>query len=223
MSYFPFYVDLEQKKILIAGGGKVAARKIKSLLEYGPSILVIAPKVEEEIFQIKEQLKQQPQGKKALSQEPPLERLFIKQREFQEKDLEEGDIVIAATDSPAKNSFIYELCKQAGKPVNVVDVPEECDFIFPAIVKKKDLTVAVSTGGKSPLFASMVKKELLQMLPDYYGDLVDALGKCRNKVMTEVSEIKKRRKIFESLIEIGKKQGGRLTEQEIQGVIEKEV
>lgn len=106
--------------------------------------------------------------------------------------------------------------------MNVVDVPAECDFIFPAIVKKKDLVVSVSTGGKSPLFAARLKKELEERIPDDYGELVELLGAWRNKVLTEVSDIKRRKRIFGALIEKGKKQGGKLSEKEIRHIIEKD-
>ncbi len=208
MAYFPIYVNLERKKILIAGGGRVALRKVKILLEYGPRILVVAPEIEEELYRLE---KTAGPGS-----------LMLEHRKFRQEDLKAADIIIAATDSPLENSKIYKLCKQNGKPVNVVDVPEECDFIFPAIVKKRDLVVSVSTGGKSPLFAARLKKELEERIPDYYGELVELLGAWRSKVLTEASDIKKRKRIFGALIEKGKKQGGKLSEKEIRHIIEKE-
>lgn len=209
MAYFPIYVNLEQKRILIAGGGRVALRKVKVLLEYGPKILVVAPEIEEELCRMEESGKQS--------------QLKLERRKFHKEDLKTADMIIAATDSQAENSRIYKLCKQEGKLVNVVDVPAECDFIFPAIVKKKDLVVSVSTGGKSPLFAAKVKKELESRIPDYYGELVEILGAWRNRILTEVSDVKKRKRIFEALVEKGKKQEGKLSEKEIECVIKKEV
>ncbi|MBD5106392.1 MAG: bifunctional precorrin-2 dehydrogenase/sirohydrochlorin ferrochelatase [Lachnospiraceae bacterium] len=209
MAYFPIYVNLEQKRILIVGGGRVALRKVKVLLEYGPKILVVAPEIEEELCRMEESGKQS--------------QLKLERRKFQKEDLKTADMIIAATDSSAENSRIYKLCKQEGKLVNVVDVPAECDFIFPAIVKKKDLVVSVSTGGKSPLFAAKVKKELESRIPDYYGELVEILGAWRNRILTEVSDAKRRKRIFEALVEKGKKQHGKLPEKEIECVIKKEV
>lgn len=207
MAYFPIYVNLEQKRILIVGGGRVALRKVKVLLEYGSEILVVAPEMEEELCRMEE------------SASPG--KLKLERRQFQKEDLKTADMIIAATDSPAENSRIYKLCKQKGKPINVVDVPAECDFIFPAIVKKKDLVVSVSTGGKSPLFAAKVKQELENRIPDYYGELVETLGKWRNRILTEVSDVKKRKRIFEILVEKGKQQEGKLSEQEIECVIKR--
>lgn len=226
MAYFPIYVNLEQKRILIVGGGRVALRKVKVLLEYGPEILVVAPEIEEELCLMEKLGKESAaNGNKAVNIPEKIAsqgRLKLERRQFRTEDLEAADMIIAATDSPAENSRIHKLCKQKGKPINVVDVTAECDFIFPAIVKKKNLVVSVSTGGKSPLFAAKVKKELENRIPDYYGELVETLGAWRNKVMTEVSDAKLRKRIFEVLVEKGKKQGGKLSEKEIEHVIEKE-
>ncbi|MBD5544493.1 MAG: bifunctional precorrin-2 dehydrogenase/sirohydrochlorin ferrochelatase [Lachnospiraceae bacterium] len=227
MAYFPIYVNLEEKRILIVGGGRVALRKVKVLLEYGPEILVVAPKIEKELCQMEENEKKNAEAGEPNANIPEKiagqRQLRLEQRQFLKEDLKTADLIIAATDSPAENSRIYKLCKQEGKPVNVVDVPAECDFIFPAIVKKKDLVVSVSTGGKSPLFAAKLKKELESRIPDYYGELVETLGLWRERILTEVSDIKRRRRIFEVLVEKGKKQNGKLSEKEIECVIKKEV
>ena len=226
MAYFPIYVNLERKKILIAGGGRVALRKVKVLLEYGPQILVVAPEIEGELYRLEKARKNAADRKGAANiSEKTAEqgRLMLEQRQFRQEDIEAADMIIAATDSPLENSRIYRLCQQAGKPVNVVDVPAECDFIFPAIVKKKDLVVSVSTGGKSPLFAARLKKELKEGIPDYYGELVEILGAWRDRILTEVSDIKLRKRIFGALIEKGRKQDGKLSEKEIRQIIEREV
>lgn len=260
MAYFPIYVNLEQKRILIVGGGRVALRKVKVLLEYDPYILVVAPKIMQELYQMEESGKEEAGAGKETNQKTAeagkktnqktaeagkqtgqktaeagkqtahktakaayQRRLKLERRKFEKEDLKAADIVIAATDSPAENSRIYKLCKQAGKPVNVVDVPAQCDFIFPAIIKKKDLVVSVSTGGKSPMFAAKLKRELENRIPDYYGELVEILGIWRNKILTEVSDVKSRKRIFEALVEKGKQQDGKLSEKEIECVIKKEV
>lgn len=227
MAYFPIYVNLEQKRILIVGGGRVALRKVKALLEYGPYILVVAPKIIQELYQMEESGKEEAETGKQTDYKTAKaayqRQLTLERRKFEKEDLKAADIVIAATDSPAENSRIYKLCKQDGKPVNVVDVPAQCDFIFPAIIKKKDLVVSVSTGGKSPMFAAKLKRELENRIPDYYGELVETLGIWRNRILTEVSDVKRRKRIFEALIEKGKKQDGKLSEKEIECVIKKEV
>lgn len=227
MAYFPIYVNLEQKRILIVGGGRVALRKVKVLLEYGPKILVVAPEIEEELCRMEESGRENAASRKETDHireniaSPG--RLKLERRKFQKEDLKTADMIIVATDSSAENSRIYKLCKQERKLVNVVDVPAECDFIFSAIVKKRDLVVSVSTGGKSPLFAAKLKKELESRIPDYYGELVEILGAWRNRILTEVSDVKRRKRIFEALVEKGKKQHGKLSEKEIECVIKKEV
>lgn len=205
MAYFPFLVDIEGKSIRIVGGGKVAVRKTEALMEYGARIFVTAPAVDVKIRRMAEE-----SGGS----------VTVNEREFAEADLEGMDYVIAATDSPELNSAVSGMCRQKKIPVNVVDVEEECDFIFPAIIKKQDLLVAVSTGGNSPLFAARLKAELMRGIPDFYGKLVESLGSSRKKVLESVPEAEKRKKVFEELIERGILRGGELSDEDVDAAIE---
>lgn len=200
MAYFPFFVDLEGKRCLIAGGGCVAYRKVLVLLEYQPHITVIAPHICREL--------------EALDR-----RITLERREFQEKDMKQADLVIAATSDQLVNRQISRLCKELRIPVNVVDVREECSFIFPALIKEKDITVGISTGGKSPTVARYLKQTFSDAIPDCLEELVEELGSYRDMVKCQVPSLKARTAIFKELARIGILNGGRLTEDQVKEVI----
>lgn len=115
MAYFPFYIDIENKNILVVGGGTVALRKIEKLSHFKPSITVVSPKICREILKF---------NVKAV------------EREFDDNDLNGAFCVISATDNEQVNSHIFELCKEKNILVNTVDDKEKCGFIFPALVQK---------------------------------------------------------------------------------------
>ena len=164
MTYFPFYCDIEKKKWLLVGGGRVAAGKFSRLIAFTRKITVIAPEISDEI------------KKDAASDARLLE------RDFMAADLDDADIVVAATDDKALNAQIASLCRERKIPVNAVDDPENCDFIFPAIIKKGRLTVSVSTNGASPIYAAMLKKQINDSLPEYIDIILEKMAALRKIV-----------------------------------------
>ena len=140
MGYFPFFVDLTGKEGLIVGGGTVALRKVEKLLPYGPHLPVAAPEVLPELDSCPE--------------------LTLLRRPFAPELLENKAFVIAATDDAAVNREISALCQERGIPVNVVDDPDQCTFLFPALVKRGDLSVGISTTGASPTAAVWLKQQV---------------------------------------------------------------
>ena len=147
MTYFPFYCDIEQKKWLLVGGGRVAAGKFSRLIAFTEEITVIAPDISSEI-----------------RENAPSGVLFL-ERDFEESDLGRADIVVAATGDRQLNAWIASACRSRGIMVNAVDDPDNCDFIFPAIIKRGRLTVSVSTDGASPVYAAARKKEISDLVP----------------------------------------------------------
>ena len=109
MAYFPFYIDIENKKILVVGGGTVALRKIEKLMPFSPDITVVAPKICDEI--------------KALN-------VKIIDRKFCDSDLDGAFCVVSATDDESLNGRIFQLCNEKNILVNTVDDKEKCGFIF---------------------------------------------------------------------------------------------
>ena len=156
--YFPLFVPLEGRSVLIVGGGAVALRKAEKLTPYAPALRVIAPEIL-----------------------PALQKLAAcDRRAFRPADLE-GDwaLVIAATDDPACNREIAALCRARGVPVNAVDDPEGCTFFFPALAQRGSLSVGVCTAGQSPALAGWVRARVEDMLPARTEEILDFLGQER--------------------------------------------
>ena len=140
MAYFPMFVQLKKKKCLVIGGGKIALRKIEVLKDFEADITVIAPEMITQIRQINQ-----------------ICRIF---RTFMEKDFNEADFVIAATDDQKINHEISQICRRKKIPVNAVDQKEDCSFIFPSYVKEGEVVAAFSSGGQSPLITQYLKEKI---------------------------------------------------------------
>ena len=177
MSYFPLMIQLEKEPVLVVGGGKTALRKVKILLGFGAAVDVVAPRVQPELREL-------PAG--------------LQERAFQPADLEGKfwRLVVAATDDRAVNRAVSEGCQALGIPVNVVDDPELCTFIFPAIVKQQDVVCAVSSGGHSPLVAQWVKRWVQQVLPKDIGAVNEAMGRFRKTLQQQEPDAAKRKEIL---------------------------
>lgn len=191
MNYFPLYLDITNKTFLIIGGGPVALEKVSRLRRFTEDIIVIAPQT-----QIDGTRTAQPQKKAGEVQ--------ILCREYREADLELGDLVVAATGIQEVDRKVAVDCRKRGIPVNVVDDQEYCDFIFPSIVKRDSLTVAISTSGTSPAYAMQLRKEIEQILPGQIGPILSRMGGFRGVVSSQISDQKVRaatyRKILAELI-----------------------
>lgn len=181
MAYFPFFMDLEGREGLVAGGGTVAARKIEKLLPYGPRLTVAAPEILPEI--------------------EALPGLTLLRRAFAPAMLEGKRFVIAATDDREANREIAALCREQGIPVNAVDDKEQCTFLFPALVKRGDLTVGVSTAGASPGAAAWMRRRVEEAVPEDFGELLDYLASLRPVVRARVPK-ERRAAVFARLFSV---------------------
>ena len=160
MPWFPMFVQLKGADALLVGGGTVALRKAEKLLPYGPRITVVAPDIIPELA--------------------VLPGLTLCRRPFEESDLQGTlALVIAATDDTALNRKIAALCREKRIPVNVVDDPEACGFLFPALVRRGRLSVGISTGGASPTAAVWLKERIESILPPHFGAALDRLEALR--------------------------------------------
>lgn len=180
MGYFPFFVDVENQNCLVVGGGVVALRKIEKLLPFNPNITVVSPKVHKEILSIKN--------------------INIIKRKFDFNDLKEKSFVITATDDKVLNKEIYNSCEENNIPVNTVDDKDNCSFIFPALARNNGVTVAISTSGKSPIYAKYLRKKIENLIQDSES-IVDNLSKYREKIKNEISLEENRKVAFEKLLE----------------------
>lgn len=179
MSCFPFFVELNEKQGLIVGGGVTALRKIQKLLPYGPMLTVAAPEIHREIERLPE--------------------LKLLRQSFDPTLLEGNDFVIAATDDAPLNRKIADLCRQRGILVNVVDSRADCTFLFPALVKRGELTVGISTGGASPSAAVWLKEQIGALVPDNMEEILNYLERQRSSVRTMFPEEARRGAVLKEL------------------------
>ena len=193
MAYFPFFVDLEGQRGLIVGGGTVALRKAEKLLPYGPALTVVAPEPVSELAAL------------------PVE---LTRREFQPEDLDRADFVIAATDNEEENHRISALCQGRKIPVNVVDDKEACSFLFPALVRRGNLSVGVSTGGSSPTAAIWLKEQIEGLLPEQTEEILTWLEVQRPLLKERLPDQRARAACFARLFAACLALGRPLTEQE---------
>ena len=199
MGYFPFFMELEGREGLVVGGGAVAARKVQKLQPYGPRLTVAAPEILPEIAE--------------------LPGVTLLRRAFAPGMLEGKCFVIAATDSREVNRGIAALCRERGIPVNAVDDKEACTFLFPALVKRGDLTVGVSTAGASPSAAAWVGRRVSERLPEDFGELLDYLASLRPMVRKRVAE-ENRAAVFARLFSDCMEEGFPLKEAALAAVLE---
>jgi len=180
MAYFPMFMDMNDLKVLVIGGGYIATEKLEKLVDFTKEITVIALRVEAEA--------------KSLIDDHTLE---LYQRAYEVGDIEDFDIVIVATDTVELHKAIYEESRGSRILVNSVDNTDYCDFIFPSYVKKDDLTIAFSTGGASPAFAKQIRRHFEKIIPDSVGEFLQKMKGLRSTM----PKGKERMQYFDGLVE----------------------
>lgn len=181
MTFYPVFLDLAGRRVVLVGGGAVAWQKIPALLEAGARIDLVSPEVVPEI--------------EALNKEG---RLKWHARPYQKTDIKEARLVIAATDNPDVQKTVACDCRSQGIWVNVVDVPPLCDFIAPAIVRKGPVQVAVSTGGAAPALAKYLRMKLENALDPAYADFAVMVGRYRADILKLPKD--RRRALWDKLV-----------------------
>ena len=159
---FPMFLKLHDRKCVVVGAGRVASQKLESLLDSGADVQVIAPTASSEIQQLAQR-----------------GRLTWIPAEFDPGHLQGALLVIAATGNPAVNEAVYRAARQRGVLCNSVDEPVRCDFYYPALVRRGDLQIAISTAGKSPALAQRIRKELEGQFDSNYIAWLNWLGAVR--------------------------------------------
>lgn len=162
MALFPMFVDLNDQDCLVIGAGEVALRKIEQLMKFSPAITVIAPHIHPEI--------------RLLCGAYPM---TLIERKYVLEDCEERFLVIGALDDYEEQERIYHTCMGLKIPVNCVDSPTLCSFIFPALIVEGDLCVAINTAGKAPAVSSALRKFLTSVIPEGIHDLIDQVHYIR--------------------------------------------
>jgi uroporphyrin-III C-methyltransferase/precorrin-2 dehydrogenase/sirohydrochlorin ferrochelatase len=183
MDYLPIFFDVRGKPCLLVGGGEVAARKAALLNRAGARLIVVAPEARDDVV--------------ALAQSSHGE---YHSRKFEASDLDGVHLVIAATSDAAVNAEISQLADARKLAVNVVDQPPLCRFIVPAIVERAPITIAISTGGNSPVLTRELKERIETAVPRGYGDFANLLGSWRDEVKAAIPDDKQRTRFWESLM-----------------------
>ena len=161
-SYYPIFLNVKNKRCVVVGGGEVAERKIKALLEQGAQVMVVSQHLTAEL--------------EGLARQGSIQAML---QDYRPGDLKGAFIAIAATDSAQVNRQIAEECKRLGVLVNVVDDPEASDFIVPSRLCRGDVTIAISTGGRSPALARKIRTELESCIGLEYDALAQLLSQVR--------------------------------------------
>ncbi len=199
MSGFPIFVELAGRTVLVVGGGAVARHKVEVLRPFGPRLLVIAPEIQPELLEI-----------------PGVQ---FRSHAFCPEDLDCDPVfAVAATDDLAVNRRVAAACRARNIPVNIVDADNGGDFPFPALVKRGNLTVGVSTGGASPRAAGYFRQRIEEILPEKTPELLEYLRKSREEIKGEVPEPEVRTKFIRAVADAALQKGEPLTAEEEQTV-----
>lgn len=182
MDYLPLFADLAGRPVLVVGGGDIAARKIELLRRAGARIQIASRELCPEL--------------QALLDEQQLEWLATS---FEPAQLDKVFLVIAATDDNALNAQVYDEANARHKLVNVVDDQPKCSFIFPSIVDRSPLVVAISSSGTAPVLARMLREKLETLLPSHLGQMAELAGQWRDKVKARFSRMSDRRRYWERI------------------------
>lgn len=184
MDFLPILINIKNRNCLVIGGGKVAARRIALLLQAGAHITVIAPKLNLELH---EQLRQG--------------NIVHHAETFNPAHLTDATLVFAATNNRIVNQQVSEASKSLRIPINVADDPDLCSFIMPSIIDRSPILVSVSSSGKSPILARMLRARLETMIPEAYGRLATYAASFREQVKQRFSHHEKRRSFWENILQ----------------------
>ena len=175
-SLFPMFLKLAGKQCLVVGAGKVGEPKIGGLIDTGARIHVVAIEASDTVREWARTGKIQ-----------------LDLRAFSENDLDGNFLAVVATASNSLNERIYREANRRGVLCNVVDVPEYCDFFYPAVVRRGDLQIAISTNGQSPSLAQKIRQQLERQFGPGYAEWVEQLGETRRLILA--SRLDKERKL----------------------------
>jgi len=183
MDYLPVFLNLKTEPCLIVGGGSVAARKAEILIKAGGQISVLAPEFHERLLNLRDS-----------------GRIVLVNKAFQPQDVTGFKLIVAATDDGDLNARIAEAAKTHNIPVNVVDRPALCTFIFPAIIDRSPIVAAVSSGGAAPVLSRLLRMRLESWIPPAYGRLAEIAEAFRTRVKKTIKDPLVRRRFWEDVL-----------------------
>lgn len=191
---FPVFFRLDRLKVLVVGGGHVGTEKLQALFKSSPNatVVVVAPEISNEITTLASLFPSQ---------------ITLHKKKFEGTDLDQADLVIAATADHALNRSVWEQAKQKKVLANIADTPDLCDFYLGSIVTKGDLKIAISTNGKSPTLSKRIREMLEEVIPDSVGLILDRLKEIRDQLKGDFeSKIKKMDEITGAMKKEGDKE-----------------
>jgi len=184
MEYLPLFFDLQGQPVLLIGGGDIALRKARLLTRAGARVRLVSPEILPEV----EQLVVEAAGE-------------IIEARYREEHLNGVRLVVAATDDDEVNQQVHTDAVAAGIPVNVVDNPPLCTFIFPAIVDRSPIVIGISSAGKAPVLARNLRAKLETLIPSRYAELASLVGRFRSAAKLKFDSVNKRRNFWERVLE----------------------
>lgn len=184
--YYPLLLDITQRPSIVIGGGRVAERKVVGLLRFNGKVRVISPEITAKIASLQKE-----------------NRIEVIRRPYEEGDLQEAALCFAATDDRETNQRITEEAHRIGIPVNVVDDPQLCSFIVPAIIKRGPIIVSVSTLGHSPSLSKRLAEEIEGYIIRGFIEYARIMGRFRRLLIKDVKERKRRKEIMDEIERMG--------------------
>lgn len=187
MAYFPMFINIKEADCLIVGGGQVALRKVKVLMDFGAELHVVSPAICDEIMLMSQEKKN----------------IYVSKRQICDTDFENKVLVVAATDDKEANHRIAKKAKQLKIPVNAVDQIEDCSFIFPSYHRERNVVAAYSSSGNSPVITQYLRDKGKQMLTEFVGDIAEFMGEIRPYVKEHTDSEAIRKIIYKRIFELG--------------------
>jgi siroheme synthase-like protein len=184
MRYYPICLDLNDRSVLVVGGGPIAEGKIIQLVEADARVHVVSPTLTERLSEMVAQ-----------------QLITHRHAEFSEADLQGAMLVISATDEQSVNEAVAKAAALRGMLCNVVDQPALCNFITPALVTRGGLQISISTGGGSPSLAQRVKREIAELIGEEYGELLELAAELRREVHRRMPDFNRRRDLLRAFVE----------------------
>ncbi|EQE82961.1 precorrin-2 dehydrogenase/sirohydrochlorin ferrochelatase family protein [Clostridioides difficile] len=178
---YPINLKLDELDVVIIGGGEVAYRKCKNFLEFNKNVTIVSKQILNKFYDLKGNIK-------------------IIKDDYKEIYIKDASVIIAATNNRELNMEIGLYCRAKNKLVNVVDNIEISNFTVPSYIKRGDLLISVSTGGKSPSLSSKIKKEIEEKYTEDYEEYLNVLGDIRKKVIKKYEDKSKRKDVLNMLI-----------------------
>ncbi len=183
MQYYPVNLDIKNRKCLVVGGGRVGTRKVTTLLACGAKVTVVSPDIRRNLIELADR------GV-----------ITLNKRSYRNTDLDGMFLVIGTTDDEELNRQISVAAEKLNMLCNIADRPKACNFILPSIVNRGDLTISISTAGKSPALAKKLRIELEEQFGNEYAELLRLMGVIRAKLLSQKHEPEAHRHLFEQLI-----------------------